>query len=248
MQFVAANLAYRYLAFALMVSQANWFCQTLGLPRDHILTLEDVRQGSSVDLIDTNYFGGSIETDNYFFGFDAGHICSFVKRGHGAQSDAVVKRQNNEWSRLHSMIGTNDAFVLATNWLGESGVKLSVLESNFTMTITQWKFYPQYQPTNGSGPLAKEPVLLPIFQVEWHGDFVRKGHKYHGISVAKVIIFGPTKELWQCDVFSEGLVRQPLIHVKNLDKVLSISDKTFESYHDLQLSNFVAQFGGGGAK
>jgi hypothetical protein len=241
-QFLTANLAYRYLAFALMVSQANWFCQTLGLPRDHTFTLGDVERGSSVGPVETNGVGGSLIADGYFFGFDAGHICSFVKRGHGAKSDADVKRQNVEWSRHTSLIDTNEAIRLASNWLAKSGVKVSALTSNYRMTVTQWSFYPRYQPTNSAGA-GNDLVLLPIFQIEWHGDYIRKGMVFHRGPVAKVVISGITKELWECDVFSEQLVKVPLSIVKDLKGVLSISDQDFKGYDDLQRSNFVAQYG-----
>jgi hypothetical protein len=240
---LATNLACRYLAFTLMLFQANWFCEKLDLHRDHKFTQVDVREGSTIGPLQTNDFCGSLLTDDYFFGFDAGHICSFVRRGHQAQNDADVKRQNIEWSRHPSLIDTNGAIQLATNWLASSGIKLSVLLTNFTLKVSQWTFYPEYQPTN-SGPVNKDAVLLPIFQVEWYGDFVRKGRVLHHGPVVKVVVSGMTKELWQCDVYSEQLVSYPPIAIRDFKSVLSISDEEFQRYDDLQRSNFVAQYGG----
>jgi hypothetical protein len=142
------------------------------------------------------------------------------------------------------LIDTNEAIRLATNWLARSGAKLSILQSNYTMSMIQWKFYPQYHPTNSAGPISKDAVLLPIFQMEWHGDYIRKGRVLNRGPVAQVIVSGITKELWECDVFTEQLVSTPLIRVKDLNRVLSISDEEFKGYDDVQRSNFVGQFGG----
>jgi hypothetical protein len=244
MQLFASNLAYRYLAFALMVSQANWFCQTLNLTRNHDWSLADIRQGSSVGPVGTDIFGGSLLMDDYFFGFDAGHIANVVKHGHQPQTDAEVKRQNIELSRHLSLIDTNGAMRLATNWLGRAGVNLSVLQTNYTMNVTQCRFFTRYQPTNGFGPTNKDVVLLPIYDIVWSGEFIRKGHIRHHGPVVKVTVSGITKEMWEYHVYAEQLEGAPPIVVKDLEKVLAIPDAEFEAYDDLQRSNFVAQYGG----
>ncbi len=246
MQFVASNLAYRYLAFALMVLQANWFCKTLDLPRNKDFNLADIRQGSSVGPVGTNDFGGSLLTDEYFFGFDAGHIANVVKQGHQPQTDAGVKRQNIELSRHLSLIDTNGAIKLATNWLARAGVKLSILQANYTLSVTQWRFFSRYQPTNGFGPTSNDVVLLPIYDVVWSGDFTRKGHVRHHGPVVKVTVSGITREMWEYHVYAEQLTGIPRIAVKHLAEVLSIPDAEFGGYDALQRSNFVERYGSAG--
>ncbi len=231
-----------------MLFQANWFCQTLGLPRSREFSLANVRQGSSIGPIGTNDFGGSLLTDDYFFGFDAGHIANVVKQGHQPQTDADVKRQNIELSQHASLIDTNGAVKLATNWLARAGVKLSVLQTNYTMSVTQWRFFSWYQPTNGFGATSKDVVLLPIYDVVWSGEYIRKGHIRHHGPVVKVTVSGITKEMWEYHVYAEQLTDTPPIEVKQLEKVLAIPDAEFEAYDDLQRSNFVAQYGNASIK
>ena len=96
--------------------------------------------------------------------------------------------------------------------------------------------------------MKNDAILLPIFQVEWRGQYTRKGRVYHRGPVAKVIVSGMTKELWECDMFSERLVSAPLIGIKDLSAVLSVKDSDFLKYDGVALSNFVAKYGAFGAK
>jgi hypothetical protein len=248
MQMLASNLAYRYLAFALMLLQANWFCQKMDLPGNHELTLADIGRGSEADPPKTNDFGGSIFTDEYFFGFDSGHIANFYKRAFEPQTDADVKRLNVELSKHSSVIDTNGAFDLATNWLARSGVNVAMLKTNFTLTVTQEKFLSQSLPAGGFGPITRSEVLLPVFDVVWSGDFVRKGRLHHHGPVVRVTVSGATKEMLEYHVYSEQLFTFESIAVKDLEKVMNVSDQEFQSYSDLQLSNFVAEYGKVGIK
>jgi hypothetical protein len=111
--------------------------------------------------------------------------------------------------------------------------------TNYTMTVTQWKFLA------GGG---KGEVLLPVYDIVWRGAFTRKGHIRHEGPVIKITASGIAKELWEYHVYSEQLVTNPPINIKELVRVLSIPDKEFEAYDGVQRSNFVARYGNSGTR
>jgi len=235
------NFAYRYLAIILMLHQANWFCEKLELPWNHEYTESDVREGSHTESPSTNDFGGSILTDEYFFGFDGGHIANFYKQGFRQQTDEGVKRQNVELSKLHSQIDTNKAWQLATNWLCKSGVDVSKIATNYTVKVDQWEYFPKYQPTGGFGPISKDAVKLPIYSVQWSGSFLRKGRFRHTGPVIQITVSGVTKELLEYHVYTDQVFTNSSIQITDLDKVLGISDDQFQNYNESQRSNLVFQ-------
>src|SRR3954469_25650629 len=96
-----ANLAYRFVAMALMLAEANFFCDTAGLPRAKLLDESDVRSGSYVGPPNLKEFMGSIFTDQYFFGFGGGHLANFYERGFMPKSnDAAIRARNLEIAKL----------------------------------------------------------------------------------------------------------------------------------------------------
>jgi hypothetical protein len=84
---------------ALMIAEANLFCAKLGLKQDRPLSQEDVRPGSHVSPPRSDYFGGSLATDECSFGFGSGHLANFRlwPPTHRALAlAAFVFRQNQE--------------------------------------------------------------------------------------------------------------------------------------------------------
>jgi hypothetical protein len=243
MQSEVFNLAYRYLAFALMIYQANLFCEKLDVPRKRELEIADILPGSHNGPL-SNGFSGSVLTDDYFFGFDAGHIANFYKRAYKAHTDAEVKRQNVELAKSPCLIDTNGAIALATNWLVLSGIRLSDLQTHYAMSVTQRKYFPKYQPTTSTAPISKDEVALPIFQVQWSGNYVRRGRIKLSGPVVQITVSGINKEMLEYHVYSEQLFDTQPIVIADFEKIAVIKDEEFKAYDDRQLSNFVAQFGG----
>jgi hypothetical protein len=241
MGFLHSNLAYRYLALAMMISHANWFCHQLKLAQLHELTMADVQQGSSVDPVATNDFGGSLVTSEYFFGFDSGHLANFVKQGHWPQTEAGIREQNVELSHHTSMIDTNGAVKLATNWLAIVGIKLGFLMTNYTLSVHQWQHIPDYNPQLSAS--RQKSVPLPIFDVEWKGDFLRKGWIHHRGTVVKIVVSGISDELWEYHVYTDQLATKPPITIKDAASVLAVPDSEFEAYDRLRRASFLARFG-----
>ena len=194
MNALTINDAYRFLAIAMMLVHVNLFCNKVGLYPGREVKEADMREGGHVGPANTNNFTGSILTDEYFFGFGHGHIANFYKRDFGTLSDADMKKRNIELSLQASLIDTNGAYQLATNWLSKSGVDVLSMERRYKLNLTQRRYYPDGQPGQGLGPSRKE-IMLPIYQVEWKGSMVRGTRKLPEGPVVQVVVSGINREM-----------------------------------------------------
>ena len=232
---IPLNLAYKYVAMLLMVAEVNFFCGQTGLKIERPYTEHDVQKGSHVGPYDPKDFGGSILTDQYLFGFGWGHLATFSKRGFmPANSSKGVHGRILELSQVSSLIDTNEAYRLATNWLTALGVDVKRMEGKYRRNIVQARNYPD-------GNREATPVLLPVYYVEWRGSILRSQPNQE-IAVVRVVIFGATKELVDYLVLDDSLFLRPRILMKDAEKLLAIPDEEFRRYDPLQRSNLVAQF------
>jgi hypothetical protein len=228
---MALNLAYKYVAMILMLAEANFFCEKADIPGERPLTRGHVRSGSHVAPPSLKDFGGSILTDQYFFGFHWGHLANFHKREFMPQSpDSAIRERNLELAKLSSLIDTNGAYELATNWLAVVGINVPAMEARYRRNVFQWQYYP----TGKDGPT----LVLPVYQVEWRG-FILKTQTNRERPVVSVTIFGATKELVDYQVLDESLFLHPPIKIRDSQGLLSIPDSEFMKYTLLQKSNLV---------
>jgi hypothetical protein len=230
---VGLTLAYKYVAVALMLMHVNFFAGKVGLKLDHPITEQDVRGGSHVSPPRTNNFSGSILTDDYSFGFGWGHLANFHRNDFRADSNAAVRELNARLSKSSSLIDTNGAHDLATNWLGIIGVDLQEAQRKYKLKITQWRYYP--------AGLSESPVLLPVFLVEWRGAPFKPPRRQIEMAVVALTILGTTKELIEFHVLDDSLFVRPGIAINDQDRLFSISDAEFQTFDALQRSNLVVQ-------
>lgn len=247
---LTTNLAYRYVAVALMLAHVNLFCAKVGVPIPQPITESDLRPGGHVGSPNlgeqtlSGNFSGSILTDGYFFGFGRGRLANFKKRSDSA-TDEDVARRNVALSGLTSLVDTNEAYRLATNWLSETGVDVSALEKKYRLKIEQWKYYPNGQ--GGDRTVSgtnRSFVMLPVYTVQWRGVLARANRKFPEAAMASVTISGPTKELIEYHVLDDGLTVDPAIQIKEKEKLLAIRDDEFLKYNSAQRSNLVVRFAG----
>lgn len=228
------SFAYKYFAMMLMVSEANFFCGKTGLSPGRLFTESDVRPGSHVGPLNSTNFSGSIITDQYFFGYWQGHLANFRSRDFMPQdSDKAIQERNRELSKYSSLIDTNGAYQLATNWLAALGVDVAALERKYRLNFIQWRYYP----AGKNGPV----IMLPVYTVEWRG-FILRTQPNRESAVVTVTVFGATKELVEYHVLDNSLFLRPRIQIKDAEKLLSIPDEEFRSFDAVQRSNLVAQF------
>jgi hypothetical protein len=231
---IESTLAFKYVALALMLAEVNFFGTKVGLQLDHPVTAADVRSGSHVGPPKTNDFSGSVVTDKYFFGFGWGHLANFHRNDFKSDSDAAVRERNLKLSKQLSLIDTNGAYEVATNWLTAAGVNLVALQKGYKLNIMQWRYRPE--------GLSQGPTLLPVYQVVWHGSLFRSQRRRSDTAVVSLTILGPTKELIEYHVLDDSLFLRSRLQITEPQKLLAIPDAEFETFDTLQRSNLLAQF------
>jgi hypothetical protein len=240
------SLAYKHVAMAIMLAQANEFAHKTGLPLERPIAMADVQSESHVSPPRLMGFGGSIVTTNYGFGFSHGYLANFKKLERKISSDSALRARNSELATMVSDVDTNGAYHLATNWLTAIGVDVPAIESKYPHTVTQRFFYKNPGTTAIGRVDDNNKVALPTFDIEWGKQEVRSDSKSYAMPLMSVTVFGPTKELIEMHVLDAprvGGVRQP---IKDVEKLLAIPDQEFTGYDDLSKSNLVAQFSNSG--
>ena len=166
--------------------------------------------------------GGRLDFDNYLFSEGHHPHCFITKLApFGVLSTA---EQNKTLSREKSLINSNEAYKLATNWLALIDVDVNKLEKSNKCEVRQrWCYGENW---------AK--VLLPIFYVRW-GEW--------DDAKADVCVDGRNRELLEFRIMNQaGFSRRPTELVKDLEKLFAIPDEEFKAYSPTEKSNLVARF------
>lgn len=132
-------------------------------------------------------------------------------------------------TRKKSLIDTNGAYRLATNWLAALEVDVPRLEREHRSTTTQFKW------------MNTAPV--PLFEVTWDNGGKRLSNgQLSSIPSISVLISGDTGELIHLRQDDDSYSKRPVALVKNMEKLLAIPDDEFLKYTPEQRSNLVAEF------
>lgn len=223
------SLAFQHVAIALMIAEANFFTERVGLEIEHAIVESDVRDGSHVERPRPNDFGGSIVTRSHFFGFGRGHLANFHTLEPTPLTDAAVLDRNVRLSKLTSVISTNGAYALATNWLNSLEINVPELERKYRLNVFQWRYYPP-DSTN-------KVVMLPVYQVEWRGSLSKR--RPREMAIVTVTILGSTKQLIEYHVLDDLLFTRRAIKISDLESLLSVPDVEFLKWTPVQRSNLV---------
>jgi hypothetical protein len=211
--------AYKYVITAIMLSEASFYADRLQLPVKLPLQASEVRiQGIGKPTRPLGP-GGAIDTGRYFFGF--GTQARFMVKLHPFGNMSMAK-ENLLLSRGTSLIDTNGAYQLATNWLHAIQVDVGELEKTNHAEVRQRWYYSAHGITK-----------LPVFELRW------------GVwddPQIDVSIDGRTKEMVYIRQENDGFSRRPEELIRNLDKLLEIPDEEFEKYSASERSNLVAQY------
>jgi len=155
-------LAYKYVALAVLIAEANFNAERLDLPiprpiKEEQLTFKLIAPTNILNL----GFMGSIRTPQYMFseGGDRRYrlLAKLDQEGYTELSGAVY---NKILEHEKSLINTNQAYQLATNWLARIDVDVTALEKTNRWEVRQRWFYGE----------QGEQILLPVFFVKW-GDW-----------------------------------------------------------------------------
>jgi hypothetical protein len=219
-------LAYKYVGIAVLVAEANFNAERLNLPierpiQESRLTFKLLAPPS---VLADDGFEGGIHVDHYAFN-EGGRACYRYIARLDPFGGLSMAEENEMLSHHKSLVGTNGAYQLATNWLALIDVDVRELERTNRAEIRQRWFW---------GSANPEPkVLLPIFEVRW-------GEWDH--AKVEVTVDGRTKQFIEIRQEDDSFSQRPRELVKDLDKLLAIPDEEFLKYSPTQRSNLVARF------
>lgn len=225
MEKLIVSLAYKYVMLTLMLADAN-----------HALQKLDVRGMNPIattNIVDYHItpprmrVGGSIDTTNMMLGFGENKL-QFIQFSE-PNSDLDIEERHNRWAKMKSLIDTNGAYDLATNWLTKLDVDVPALEKAHPRNVMQNFYYQNGDPN--------KKIMLPRFEIRWGTNQTRPA--------VWVSIFGPTKSpihIRQED--SSFIRRNSLIRTNQIENLLSIPNRDFAKWTIQQKSNLVTQSAG----
>jgi hypothetical protein len=112
--------------------------------------------------------------------------------------------QYKQWEKMPSLVGSNEAYHLATNWLSRVSVDVSKLNGKYPVHVGQ----PSW---NDQGVITP----LPLHYVTWgEGDY----------QAAKVGIFGPTKKMMGLTIKDESLSTRIFLLVTNQKELIEMTN------------------------
>lgn len=220
------SLAYQSTAVQRMLEEANYCAVQLKLPVPHPLKISDISEiyvtslwGSKIE--DTNLVsiiervrrakyavGGSIWMTNFCFFFNTGRLWSIANRTQHMERFDLYPL----WARTPSIIVSNEAVQIATQWLAWIDVDVDTLSKKYPAKIEQQWFWNQPGLNVHHLPGDTNKTMLPIFNVTWGND------------AAQVRVLGTTKELMELRVGDAGLSSRPLLIITNAIELNNIPD------------------------
>ena len=228
---LATSLAYKYVTLAVMLMEINYCASKLHLNARLPIKTEDVTVASIDNPKDLAGFGGHIDTQNYFFSFLHSGRLRFICEldASSRQSLGIYRRDDEtrvqcmeELSHMRSMISSNDAYCLATNWLISIDIDLKKLEAEKPPVVIQ-----QFLRS------GTNLVPVPLFYVKWGGDYD---------PAVAVMISGVNGELLNVRQEDDSYSKRPAVLIKNIDALLAIPNDEFLKYSPTECSNLVTRF------
>jgi hypothetical protein len=212
-------MAYKAVAIERMLSEANYFAEQLHLPIEQPITLVDAQ--SAYVRPPRVGFGGVIQTKRFSFSFpnpNEGKLCYITRQTIRDGHDVLDLYP--ELARTPSLVDSNGAYQLATQWLTSVAVDVPSLQQKYPVNVRQWFFWgkPENLPKDQwSMPqiTSTNKTMLPIFDVRWgEGD----------TPPVKVTVLGSTKELLELRMEDCSFSKRTPIVITNAMELDSIPD------------------------
>lgn len=212
-QLLHTTTAYQTAAFQLMVGEANFAAKQLDLKERLPIT---ITQSSNEWNISPPPWGvgGSVLTSNYVYRFEKGRLTSIKQRD---WEERISPATTNllEWTRQTSLIDSNGAYQLATQWLGSLSVDVAKLEQKDPAHVFQRSV--PISTTSQNGEEIKEQRPVPFFEVGWSKQPPPFSYLSGSIGVK---ILGTTQELLQLRIRDVSFFRNPPLQVTNASELL----------------------------
>jgi hypothetical protein len=167
------SLAYKLLALQLMVGEANFFAENLSLSC-HPIQPQDVSEFyASPPGIGELGVTGMFAITNYSFTFLQSHLSGIAQTKGG---DWFLS-QYPVWATTPSLITTNEAYQMATQWLTAVAVDVEELGATYDVSVSQLHVSRSALPRKIRRQLESPgKPALPVFYVKW-GVGVNAGKK-----------------------------------------------------------------------
>jgi hypothetical protein len=218
------SLAYKYVALALMIAEANHAIEKLDVAGWKLISMAEV---VSYHISPPRLRpGGSLDTRKYMFGFGGEGRLQFI-HAYQPEHQLSIEERHRRWAKMKSLIGTKETYQLATNWLTGLEVDVAALETAHPSHVTQEFYY------EGGVSSPERVVMPPRFEVKWGTNLAAPA--------VWVSIFGPTKEPLQIRQNDISFSKRPRALVKDAERLLTIPDAEFGKYTLLQKSNLVVE-------
>jgi hypothetical protein len=229
--YAESQLAFNYVAKKIMLAEANFVGRKLSLSIS--FPLRDANLLSTIAVVprDRFGFGGFLKTDKYQFDFSTDERLHSIRNLQLWEELHPVQKRPT-FVKQKSLIDTNDAYQIATNWLEQMSVSVRELERDDPYMT---KFY-------GSNATSTLPLVsvkaiaedtFPLFEVLWQS--------IDGPRVT-IVIDGRTKDLIELELHDNSVCHRPAPLIKNLDQLLRISDEEFQAYSEEQRKNLKKRF------
>jgi hypothetical protein len=176
------SLAYKLVVAGMVLSAMNSIRERLNLSSKPIEPKDIIGFYVSPPGLDKKPMlpgVANFETANFMFIFrDAKLYCVM-----NTQTNVESVEHYREWAKMPSLVNSNEAYQMATNWLSSVYVDVAALNRKYPVDVWQRSFWAT-PPTNW-GEQGSNLTKLPLYYVTWtKGDY----------QAAKVGIFGPTKQ------------------------------------------------------
>lgn len=221
--------AYNKEALRFVIQEANSVAQELQLPEQLPVTETNILESFITPYPmrrHTRGAVGNVTTSNYIYCVSIDGKFSYLEKTHQdaqrsewaaeystpvSQLDPNTGQQIFETNTAFTLLDTNAAYQLATQWLADVSMDVSGLNQDYPHLV---------HPTLVWGSRG-ELRFVPLYWISW-------SHKYGETSTAYVEVFLPTKTLVQLRVEdSKYILRKPLVFT-NLDYLLSQTNASAE--------------------
>ena len=206
--------AYQTAVLQLLVGQANYAAKLLDLKESLPITTPSVPNTNGIEVFSpATGVGGSILTSNYVYSFRRGRLEWIQKIGWANKMNPPLTN-TVAWAHQVSLINTNGAYALATQWLSALSIDVRKLEGQYPVHIFQ-SSVPGINAGQSNFEEA-ERIPIPLFEISWS----QQSPPFNPTAPLRVKILGTTKELLQLSIRDVAFFTQAPLRVTNVAELL----------------------------
>ena len=211
-QFLHTTAAYQAAVANLLVGEANFAANQLNLQD---WTPIEGTNGAIVEVMPPPLgVGGGIVTSNHFLNFEKGRLRTVQKRDWLKKISPTATNLLFLVSRP-SLLDTNSAYQLATQWLTSLSVDVRAMEQKFPPRILQ--IPARKIDANGRNlPGTSNNVATPLFEIAWGN----RQPPTEFLNPVRVKILGTSKELLALDIRDDSIFQGTPLLVTNASQLL----------------------------